>query len=216
MREARLSGDNVVYGNATHREILELARIHQAKVLVVCLNQKTEMIKVIQLAKQLNKKVKILVRSYGEEDLDSLQKSGATTVVPETLEFSLLLASHLLLLMGVSGYQAQQRISDSRKHRYQLLREIFPGHSVLESSDILNRHKQLHAVAVPKQAYAVNQRLQALQLTEISVQVISLRRGETLHTNPQGRTTIAAGDILVLFATPENLARAERIILQGP
>jgi len=43
--------------------------------------------------------VPILVRTQDDARLDELQAAGATEVVPETLEASLMLLSHLLLLL---------------------------------------------------------------------------------------------------------------------
>ena len=59
--------------------------------------------------------------------MTKLQDAGATEVVPEAIEGSLMLASHALALVGVPMRRVIRSVQDQREARYQLLRGYFHG-----------------------------------------------------------------------------------------
>ena len=66
-----------------------------------------------------------LVRARDDADLVQLQNAGATDVIPELIEGSLILASHILLIMGMPAEKVEERINGARKERYSLFRDYF-------------------------------------------------------------------------------------------
>ncbi|TPW10509.1 MAG: monovalent cation:H+ antiporter-2 CPA2 family, partial [Halothiobacillaceae bacterium] len=127
VKEARAAGDRVSYGDSTHNDILEAAGLKQAKVLVVSYNEVHSALKIIEQARRIRPDIPILVRTADDANLDRLQQMGATEVVPETLEASLMLASHVLLLMDVPMARIIRRVQGVRRNRYQMLRGFFHG-----------------------------------------------------------------------------------------
>eukprot|EP01036_Dinobryon_divergens_P014225 gene14225-19208_t len=99
--EAQSAGAAVSYGDATRRESLIAAGIHRAAALVVTFADTSAALKTLHFANELAPALPAIVRSVDEDDLDRLRAGGADEVVPETIEGSLMLASHALLLMGV-------------------------------------------------------------------------------------------------------------------
>jgi hypothetical protein len=69
----------------------------------------------------------VVVRTVDDLDLEKLRAAGATEVVPEAIEASLMLASHALALMGVPMRRVLRIVQDQRDARYQLLRGYFHG-----------------------------------------------------------------------------------------
>ena len=68
--------------------------------------------------RELRPELPILVRTQDDTQLEELQQAGATEVVPETLEASLMLASHVLLLLKVPVSRVVKTIGDIRNNRY--------------------------------------------------------------------------------------------------
>ena len=64
----------------------------------------------------------VIVRTQDDHDLEALQRAGATEVVPEAIEGSLMLASHALALVGVPLRRVIRIVQDQRDARYNLLR----------------------------------------------------------------------------------------------
>ena len=145
--------------------------------------------------------------------LEKLQAAGATEVVPETLESSLMLASHALALVGVPMRRVIRIVQDQRDARYNLLRGYFHGADDSTSADL--DQERLATVTLPMGARAVGRALSHFALHAQGVRVVSLRRGNGKPVDPNSDPSLQDGDTLVLSGRPETLAVAEEILLKG-
>ena len=214
VREAREAGEPVHYGDSTHPEILEAAGLARAAAVVVTYDDPPAALRVVQAVRKLHPDLPVLVRTRDDADLERLQAAGATEVVPETLEASLMLVSHLLLLLGVPVSRVVRRVRAVREDRYRLLRSFFHGQEP-EPIDTGAFRERLHAVPLPEGAHAVGRRLRELALDKAGVEVAAIRRGERRGPPPRGDTRLEAGDVVVLYGAPEELERAEALLLKG-
>ena len=82
---------------------------------------------ILKEARRFNPLVPILVRTRDDSMLTELKAAGATEVVPELLESSLMLASHALIMLGLPADQVQSRVAQARRDRYRLLHGFYPG-----------------------------------------------------------------------------------------
>jgi len=101
VRQARHGGDPVIFGDSAEPEILQALGIEHCKVLVITFASPDVSLRILRSVRQLRPDLPVLVRTQDDTKLDQLQAAGATEVVPETLEASLMLVSHLLLLLKV-------------------------------------------------------------------------------------------------------------------
>ncbi len=67
----------------------------------------------------------VLVRTQDDVGLAELTEAGATEVVPETLEASLMLVLQVLLLLKLPASKVMRTVSDIRANRYATLRDVF-------------------------------------------------------------------------------------------
>ena len=212
-REASAAGQSVVFGDAARKETLVAAGIHRANTLVITYADRVSAIHVIHAARHLAPALPIVVRSRDDGDLDSLRAAGATEVIPEVVEGSLMLASHALALAGVPLHRVIRRIREVRDTRYAMLRGYFHGSTDdanERGSDIL-----LKSFSVPVAAGCVGQHLEALGLIEIGVEVNNVRRGRTQLELDQN-LVIEAGDVIVMRGSSEALAIAEELLSGRP
>ena len=212
-REAAAAGQSVVFGDAARKETLVAAGIHRANTLVITYADRVSAIHVIHAARHLAPALPIVVRSRDDGDLDSLRAAGATEVIPEVVEGSLMLASHALALAGVPLHRVIRRIREVRDTRYAMLRGYFHGSTDdanERGSDIL-----LKSFSVPVVAGCVGQHLEALGLIEIGVEVNNVRRGRTQLELDQN-LVIEAGDVIVMRGSSEALAIAEELLSGRP
>jgi len=215
VRDARAAGEPVFYGDSTHIENLGAAGIGRARVLVISFDDIAMTMKIIEQVKRLWPDLPVLVRTRDDSNLDGLQNAGATEVVPETLEASLMLVSHLLLLLDVPVSRIVRNVQDVRSSRYQLLRGFFHGQETESLEEAPAFRERLQSVELPEAAYAVGCTLGALKLREAGVIVTAVRRGGIKGHQPEPDMVLQAEDILVLYGTPEDLAHAEEKLLQG-
>jgi len=212
VHDTREAGANVSYGDAARRESLVAAGIHRAAALVVTYASTPSALKVLHHANELAPTLPVIVRSHDDADLDKLLEAGATEVVPEALEGSLMLASHALVMLGVPLRRVVHRVQSARDERYTSLRGYFHGASdVPEDNDNLN--VRLQSVALNEGASAIGKTLYQVALEQFDTEVTMLRRGK-LRVEFMPDTVLQTGDIVVLRGTGENILRAEKRLLK--
>ena len=207
VQEARSAGINVSYGDCTRREALIAAGINRASALVITFADTRLALKVLHLVHELAPNLSVIVRAHDDTELDLLKRAGATEVVPEALESSLMLASHALVVMGVPLRRVVHRVQAARDGRYASLRGFFPGAS--DAVDDPDRaYVRLHSVTLKDDADAIGRRVADLALDEFGAEVTAVRRGQE-RFGPDQQTELRAGDVVVLRGTEDAVMRAE-------
>ncbi len=207
---AAAAGESVVYGNAARREVLQAAGIARARAVVVTYADVPSAMRILGAVQEINPQVPVIVRTVDDTELDKLLKAGATEVVPEVLEGSLMLASHALLLLGVPLARVLRSVREVRENRYHLLKGFFHGETD-KIEEVLTEHVEprLHTVTLNQRAPVLGKTLAELNLAEIGVSVSAVRRHNIRGVDPQPDTRLEAGDALVLLGRPAALAAAE-------
>jgi CPA2 family monovalent cation:H+ antiporter-2 len=213
VRKAAAAGNSVVFGDAVRLQSLMAAGLARASAVVVTYLDTASALKVLGNIQAHAGHVPVIVRTVDDLDLEKLRAAGATEVVPEAIEGSLMLASHALALVGVPMRRVIRVVQAQRDARYNLLRGYFHG----ADDDTVNELEQerLSTLTLPAAIHALGKPLAALALHAMGVRVVSLRRssGETVPASDDA--ILANGDTLVLSGTPEALALAEDKLLRS-
>jgi CPA2 family monovalent cation:H+ antiporter-2 len=120
-------GEKVAYGDASRLQALIAVGLARASAVVVTYLDNASSLKVVGLTREHAPHVPVVVRTQDDRDLDKFQAAGATEVVPETIEGSLMLATHALVLVGVPMKRVIRMVQEQRSHRYELLRDFDAG-----------------------------------------------------------------------------------------
>lgn len=214
VRTAHAAGDPVYYGDATHHDILVAAGIHRARVLVNAYYELSTGRKVLHVAKQLRPDIPVIIRTRDDTALDELMEGGATEVVPETMEASLMMVAHVLSLCGVPLRRVLRDLQEVREHRYALLRNVFRGKYAVPIDSTHAFREELFAITLPESAQAIGMAIHDINLDEYGVVVTALKRDNIVGRQPDPETILRSGDTLVLWGTPEDLERAEKKLLE--
>lgn len=127
VQEAAVGETCVHYGDSRRGELLRAVGLARARLLVIAVDQTDIALLILQEARRLNSTIPILVRTRDDSQLTELKAAGASEVVPELLESSLMLASHALIMLGLPAHQVQERADQIRHDRYRLLHGFYPG-----------------------------------------------------------------------------------------
>ncbi|WP_374671049.1 monovalent cation:proton antiporter-2 (CPA2) family protein [Acidovorax temperans] len=213
VRQAAAAGDSVVYGDATRLQALMAAGLVRASAVVVTYIDVPAALKVLANTRSHAPQVPVVVRTQDDAHLDKLQDAGATEVVPEAIEGSLMLASHALALVGVPMRRVLRVVQDQRDARYNMLRGYFHG----ADDDTPNERDQerMSTVSLPPGAKALGSPLGDLALTAVGVRVVNLRRANGHQAAAADDAVLQEGDTLVLSGHPTALALAEDKLLRG-
>ncbi|MFZ5550763.1 MAG: cation:proton antiporter [Pseudomonadota bacterium] len=213
VRQAAAAGQSVVFGDAARLQSLMAAGLARASAVVVSYHDTPSALKILGLVRQHAPHVPVVVRTIDDTDLEKLREAGATEVVPEAVEGSLMLASHALALVGVPMRRVIRLTRDARDARYSLLRGYFHGADDDTSEEL--KQARLRTVSLPHAAASVGSTLADLALHALDVNVVSVRRADGRTITPDDQLRLAGGDTLVLAGLPETLALAESKLLTG-
>ncbi len=215
VQQARQAGDPVIYGDAADNEILEAVGLEHCSVLVISFADPNLALRILESVRKQRTDVPILVRTQDDTKLDALQAAGATEVVPETLEASLMLMSHMLLLLNMPVSRVVKTVGDIRDNRYTMLRRIFRKQDARPLDETHALRGELHTVVLPRNAYAIGRSISQLKLVAAEVSVNAIRRDGIVGRQPDDDTVFKEGDVVVLYGTPEALDRGESLLLIG-
>ena len=144
-------------------------------------------LRILKSVRELREDVPVLVRTQDDTKLDELQAAGATEVVPETLEASLMLMSHMLLLLNMPVSRVVKTVGDIRDNRYSMLRRIFRREDARPIDETHALRDELHTVVLPRNAYAIGRSITQLKLEEVDVSVNAIRRDGIVGRQPDGQ-----------------------------
>ena len=213
VREAAVGGSSVVYGDASRREALIAAGLAKANAVAITFADTPTALRILHHVHAVRPDMPVIVRTVDDSDIDTLMKAGATEVIPEVLEGSLMLASHSLLVLGVPLDRVLARIRAIREERYSLFRGFF--HGLSDTADAAeNLQARLHSVLLPEGAHAVGRTLRDLVVKDL-VEITGVRRRGMTSRQFDENFTFEAGDVVVLLGRPKELAVAEANLLNG-
>ncbi len=213
VQEAASAGENVMYGDAGRRLVLDAAGAARAKALIISYNDLASAIKILHLVNDYFPNLPTIVRTVDDSNMQKLRDAGAAEVVPEVLEGSLMLASHALVLLGVPLNRVVKRIRVFREERYKMFKGFF--HGISDGDDAVEKSlPRLHSVPLHTLAHCIGKQLMDIYFGDCKVEITAIRRNSNpVEANP--RFLFQEGDVIVLLAKPHDLVRAEKILLTG-
>lgn len=207
VREARLAGEPVYYGDSSELAVLENVGLAQARLVVICHNDLSATMKTLKYARQIKSDIPILVRTRDETQVEELRRAGATEVIPETFEAGLMLGSHAMLALNVPLAKVALTLQNNRVDRYQMMREMF--RSTVEINEYIDMPQYLHSVVLTEGSSAIGQRIADLNLEVDNIQLNALVRHGERDLKPDRNSVLQLGDVLVLFGEDDAMRQTE-------
>jgi monovalent cation:H+ antiporter-2, CPA2 family len=213
VHQAASAGHSVVFGDAGRLQALMAAGLARASAVVITYLGEGAALRVLGNTRSHAPQVPVIVRTQDDLALDKLREAGATEVVPEAIEGSLMLASHALALVGVPMRRVLRIVQDQRDARYHMLRGFFHGADDDSVDELLQ--DRLVTVNLPVGARANGKPLSDFALDALRIRVVSLRRSDGASASLEDDLVLAGGDTLVLSGKAGPLAQAEQKLLKG-
>ena len=211
--QASEAGKSVVYGASHNPNNLMAAGIARAKAVVITFRSIQETLKVIHQIETLHPGMPILARAKDDAEMNKLIQAGATQVIPEKAEGSVMLAAQVLSLAGVPLRRVMRRVSEAREDRYGKLRGFFPSIED-ESGDDIDAIR-LSTVHLKDSMQGVGKSLDWIEKSGVIVQSLRRRVGNSRgysKLEPHPDTVLHLDDIVVLSGNANTLAQAQKQI----
>ena len=215
VRPARQAGDPVVFGDSADDEVLVSCGLDNASAVVITFANPAVSVGIVRAVRAMRKDVPVLVRTQDDGGLTELNLAGATEVVPETFEASLMLVSQVLLLLHVPVTRVVRTVGDIRRSRYATLRTIVHREGEDALDELESPAEGLASVVLPPSAWAVGRTLEQVRERGAEVAFTALRRQGITGREPSGATVLREGDVLVIYGLPAALEHAEAVLLAG-
>ena len=215
VQEAVAGGAPVYFGDSAKRDILRAAGAADVPLIIISFSDDPRAIDVLKEIRAMNDKAFVIVRSRDDLNLDRLTEAGASQVVPDTLEASLMLISHVLSHSGIPIRRILSRLEQERRNHYGDMHGFYPGSQTTVDSENADRLEFLHAVNLPEQAWAVGKSVDELQWDDYQVKLKALRRDDVEVEEPSSQIELRAGDVVLLSGKPRYVESAERWLLEG-
>jgi monovalent cation:H+ antiporter-2, CPA2 family len=118
VRDLRLRDIPAIYGDIANENVLQAARVEQARVFAVTIQDLISAQLAIRLAKNANESLDVIARAQSYDQIQRLDEAGATEVVQPAFEVGLEFVRHTLHRSGVSMQEIQAQVSSRRLDYY--------------------------------------------------------------------------------------------------
>ncbi len=216
VEEMRADGIPAIYGDAGREHILDLAGITKAKLMVIATNAPSASPRIIRLARHNNPTLQIIVRTRYLSEVDQLENMGADNVIPEEMETTVRIFSHVLGAYMIPQDEIEEHIQTLRAHDYEILRgSVQEAHlMVLQGLDEEGLHTR--AVVIREGAEAAGKSLQELQLrNKYNLTVLTVLRNDKTYGNPAGDFRLQPGDRLVMVGLADRFAESAELFREA-
>ena len=122
VREAVKRGEPISFSDATQEAALDHAHIKTAKVMVVAIPDAPATKRITFLARHLNPRLHIIIRTRFLNEVEGLYRLGANDVIPEEFETSVGIFGKVLKRFGIPEKQIQEQVAALRSHCYETFR----------------------------------------------------------------------------------------------
>jgi len=216
VNDAASAGELVMYGDASRRVVLKAAGIAKAKAVVITYADDRASSKVLHVIRDDYPDLPVIVRTADDSTIVQLQNDGASEVIPEVLEGSLMLASQTLLILGVPLKRIIRRIREFREERYKMFRGYFKGSTDIDDDFNSNQQLELHSEEISHNSFILGHKFSELQIGDFDVEVQYLRRPNMLENiDPRPDIVLGVGDIIVILGTQPNISKFHKYAFAG-
>jgi monovalent cation:H+ antiporter-2, CPA2 family len=213
VRTARHMGFPVVYGDSADEQVLEEVGLATANAVVVSFSDTRTSLAIVRVVRRMRADVPVLVRTPDDSRLLELKSAGATEVIPEAFEASLMLASHVLMSLRVPPATVMRSVAELRGNRYEMMRNVIARGD--GSGNDAEFAEQVRSVVLPPGSWCIGKKVDEVRRAGAEVAFTGIRRQGILGREPTGDTEFEDGDIVVIYGTPEALEHAEAVMLAG-
>ncbi|HOX45524.1 MAG TPA: cation:proton antiporter [Myxococcota bacterium] len=216
VRAARMAGEPAYYGDITSPETLAHARVREARVVIVSINDPEAARRAVIESRRNAPDTPVVVRTRYLADTQALHELGATDVVNEELEAGMELMARVLRLLGVGSNELADQLRLARRRHQPAVRKLtIPRRQLIEIPELAAL--KVDTYRVPPQAWALGRTPAELRLRSVTgAWVVGLGRDGNLVGGSVTDSRLEMGDRVFLVGTGDQLKAAAELLTRGP
>ncbi len=187
---AESKGYLFVYQDTTEAEALEKANVREAKTLIAALGDDADNLFLAITAKELNPRIMVVARANSAQNIRKLVKAGADKVI----------APHIIGAVRMAQAAIRPVVSD--------FVELATTGKDLQFL--------LEEVRIPEESPICGKSILELELRKKTGAIIiaMVKKGKVIKS-PEPTEVLEAGDLLIALGSREDIAKLERLIVEG-
>lgn len=205
---SRYGGKEPIHGgDASKPLVLEHFGIRNARVIAVVISDPSAVRAITAVARKLNPKVHIVVRTRFLGEVDALRRLGANDVIPEDFETSIEVFSRVLGYYLVPRQTIERFVNSIRHEYYNMARQLrMTGMDLPSLADEVLTGLEVVACKVEPGCALDGKRLTDTSLRrKYGVTVVGIRHAGQIIPSPGGDASLHGDDTVFLFASPASL-----------
>ncbi len=205
---SRYGGKEPIHGgDASKPLVLEHFGIKNARVIAVVISDPSAVRAITAVARKLNPKVHIVVRTRFLGEVDALRRLGANDVIPEDFETSIEVFSRVLGYYLVPRQTIERFVNSIRHEYYNMARQLrMTGMDLPSLADEVLTGLEVVACKVEPGCALDGKRLTDTSLRrKYRVTVVGIRHAGQIIPSPGGDASLHGDDTVFLFASPASL-----------
>ena len=206
-------GENIIYGDISREEILNVVNIQEANVIVFAISDPMITKMALKNVKKINPHIHTLVRTRYVNEVEELKKIGADEVIPEEFETALQIFRKVLEKYHIPLNVIMRQVTLLREESYSLLRKEDMDISSFIHLDEILAQGLTETYFINDDNKYIGQTLSEINLRALSDATIIaiIRNGQTI-SNPSGKEKLDKNDTLVLYGTHLSVDKAIEIL----
>jgi monovalent cation:H+ antiporter-2, CPA2 family len=208
VQKERKKGEPVYFGDGTQRSVLQNLNLDKARLVVIAIDDPIASRRMIELMRDFNKDIYIVVRTRYLKEVKPLIELGADDVISEEFETSIEIFARVLGKYLIPQEEIKKYIMEARSSGYQVLRHLEEQKSTLLDLTFNVANMEIGVFRLPQYSPLVEKSLQGSRLRQIyGLSLLMIRRGEETISNPCATAVFEAQDLLVLFGKEKDLQK---------
>lgn len=216
VRRGKEKGEKINFGDATRREVLMHAAIEHAWILVLAMSDPSAARRAVSLARTLNRRLHIIVRTRYTAEITELHRLGADEVIPEEFETSIEIFSRVLHRFGVARSIVEEQIARIRQQGYEMLRSPSIPQIEMGNLNAALQNAATESVKVHAGSSVIGKNLGELDLRgKTGATVIAVVRDGEAKVSPGANYTLRENDTILLSGSSKKIESALEILQSG-
>jgi monovalent cation:H+ antiporter-2, CPA2 family len=216
VRNERAKGEPIAFGDATQPAVLRHAGIVRARTLVIVINDPAATRRITELARRLNPRIYILVRTRYVSEMNALIELGANDVIPEEFETSVEIFSRVLAKYFIPKEEIEKMTGEIRSDSYEMFRSFSRSGLPVCTMESCLPDLEIASFRIEKGSSAIAKTLQETQMRKRHrVTLLAVNRNSRIISNPAADLTFAAGDILFVVGDAQDIRQVKQLFGPG-
>ena len=208
VRTEQAQGEPIHYIDATQEAGLDHAGMKEARVLVVAITDPGATRRITEIARGLNPRTFIIVRTPYVQETKALFELGADEVIPQEFEASVEIFTRVLVKYLIPKDEIERFIAEVRSDGYQMFRSLSEESVSLSNLKLHLPDIDINMLRLRNGSALVGKSLAEIELRKAySVTLLAIRRGTEILSNPDGDIRLSADDVLVILGQPDKITR---------